>query len=90
MWRRTGAAEEVHGADVVVVVLFWWRVASCVVRWRQQSRVKGELIQEMIAMFGAEEDGIGGRGRGVHGVDRRLCSELEAEFDGSILGALFI
>ena len=44
----------------------------------------------MIAMFEAEEDGIGGRGRGVHGVDRRLCSELEAEFDGSILGALFI
>ena len=52
----------------------------------------------MIAMFEAEEDGIGGRGRGVHGVDRRLCSELAAESDacmmhgtdGSVLGALFI
>ena len=36
-------------------------------------------------MFGAEEDRIGGRGRGVHGVDRRLCSEAAVEFDACMM-----
>ena len=33
----------------------------------------GELIQEIIAIFGTEEHRIGGRKRGVHGADR--CRE---------------
>ena len=76
--ENRGTAEGVHGASVVVVFLFF-----AVGR-------RYDMCDEMIsiAMFQAEEDGIGGRRRGVHGADSdsdrwcrwcRCCVDVVAE-----------